>query len=125
MNWFYLTGAMLGVIVAASHSYLGERHIVVRLLKREDLPKLRGSDKFTRQILRFAWHLTSLAWLGFAAILFYSAIGKQGNMQIIVQIIAVTFAIHAIVTFVATRGRHYAWVIFGGIAIVGYLGNRS
>ena len=34
-----------------------------------DLPRLFGSDWFTRRTLRFAWHITSVAWLGFAALL--------------------------------------------------------
>ena len=123
MNWYYMAGAILGTFVAVAHSYLGERYIIIRLLRRTDLPKLRGSDKFTRQILRFAWHLTSIAWLGLAAILFYLALGKNANSTVVPQIIAATFAVHAVVTFASTRGKHYAWLVFGGIAIAAYLGS--
>jgi hypothetical protein len=102
---------------------LGERYIIIRLLRRTDLPKLRGSDEFTRQILRFAWHLTSVAWLGLAAILVYFGLGRDEHSATVPQIIAVTFAVHAVVTFAASRGRHYAWIVFGGIAIVAYVGS--
>ena len=118
-----MTGAALGGFVACAHSYLGERYIIIRLLRRTDLPKLRGSEEFTRQILRFAWHLTSIAWLGLAAILFYLAVGPLTSGAIVPRIVAVTFAVHAIVTFAATRGRHYAWLVFIGIAIAAYLGS--
>lgn len=38
---------------------------LVRLFRRADLPHLFGSDLFTRRTLRLAWHLTSVARLGF------------------------------------------------------------
>ena len=63
-----VTGAFLAIFVGLVHSYLGERYILTRLFKRE-LPKLLGSDWFTKRVLRFAWHLTTVAWWGFAVIL--------------------------------------------------------
>ncbi|MEZ8826965.1 hypothetical protein AB6E04_21655 [Vibrio amylolyticus] len=63
----YLSAFLL-VLVAFVHSILGERFILTRLFTRDNLPKLFGSDDFTKRTLRFAWHLTSVAWLGFACI---------------------------------------------------------
>ena len=60
---------VLAVLLAAAHSYLGERYILIRLFRREDLPKLfGGGTEFTTRTLRFAWHLTSVAWIAFLAI---------------------------------------------------------
>ena len=59
--------AALVVALGLAHSFLGERYILQRLLRREDLPRLFGSADFTRRTLRFAWHVTSVAWLGLAA----------------------------------------------------------
>jgi hypothetical protein len=67
MDWPLALAAVLAASVAVAHSYLGERYILVRLFKRQDLPKLFGSDWFTKRTLRFAWHITSVAWLGLAA----------------------------------------------------------
>jgi len=61
-----LMAAVLTILVAAAHSYLGERYILIRLLRRNDLPKLFGGVEFTKKTLRFAWHITSIAWLGLA-----------------------------------------------------------
>src|SRR3989304_9726957 len=58
--------AMLTVGVGVAHSVLGERYIIRRLLRRNDLPK---TDAFTRQTIRFAWHLPPIAWFGLAAVL--------------------------------------------------------
>ncbi|MBK7012660.1 MAG: hypothetical protein IPH43_08315 [Xanthomonadales bacterium] len=54
--------ALLIALLGLAHSVLGERYILVRLFRR-DLPKLFGGTRFTRNTLRFAWHLTTMfAW---------------------------------------------------------------
>ena len=64
-----VTGAFLAIFIGVVHSFLGERFILIPLFKGE-LPKLLGSDWFTKRVLRFVWHLTTVAWWGFASILF-------------------------------------------------------
>src|SRR4249920_816458 len=61
--------AFLTFAVGLAHSVLGERYILIRLFRRTDIPHLSGGPEFTIRILRFAWHLTTVAWWGFAAIL--------------------------------------------------------
>ncbi len=39
--------ALLLFLVGVAHSYLGERYILIRLFRREDLPKLFGGTQFT------------------------------------------------------------------------------
>ena len=72
-----LVAALLVVALGLAHSILGERYILVRLFRRTDLPRIFGSADFTVQTIRFAWHITTVAWFGFAALLF--AIG-QGQL---------------------------------------------
>ena len=64
MNISLVIGAVLAVLIGVAHSVLGERFLLVRLCQRDNLPHLLGSDAFTRQTLRFAWHLTTIAWWG-------------------------------------------------------------
>ena len=63
-----IAAASLAFLIGLAHSYLGERYILIRLFRRE-LPRLFGSDDFTKQTLRFVWHLTTVSWWGLAAIL--------------------------------------------------------
>jgi hypothetical protein len=53
-----LAAATLTCLLALAHSYLGERYILTRLFRRDDLPRLLGGTGFTKRTLRFAWHLT-------------------------------------------------------------------
>jgi hypothetical protein len=56
--------AVLMFVTGIAHSYLGERYILIRLFKRDGLPKILGSAAFTSGTLRFVWHLTTVAWRG-------------------------------------------------------------
>jgi hypothetical protein len=49
-----------------AHSVLGERYVLMRLFRRTDLPKLFRGAELTIRTLRFAWHLTTIAWQGAA-----------------------------------------------------------
>ena len=62
VNGWLRSAATLAVGVGLAHSYLGERYILTRLFRRTPLPPLFGSDTFTRRTLRFAWHITTVAW---------------------------------------------------------------
>jgi hypothetical protein len=109
-----------------AHSYLGERYILIRLFRRSDLPHIFGSDQFTRRTLRFAWHLTSVAWLGFA-VLFAVAGGvprftQPATATVTLRVAAVTFAVSALVTLAGSRGRHLAWPVFAAIALASWFG---
>lgn len=122
MQTSLLIAAALTILIGLAHSYLGERYMLIRLFRRTDLPSLFGSDWFTKRTLRFAWHITSIAWWGFAAILI--ALAKedlQNPRQITLQAIAVTFGVSALLTVTASRGRHFAWIVFLAIAVLSWL----
>jgi hypothetical protein len=116
MNPALATAAILTVLLAAAHSYLGERYILIRLFRRGDLPKLFGGTRFTQDTLRLAWHVTSVAALGFAALL--AALALPGGVEPWVHgwVIGATFAVSGLVALVGSRGRHLSWIVFFGIA---------
>lgn len=119
MNSWLLVAAGLAVLLGAAHSYLGERYILMRLFRRAPLPALFGSDVFTRRTLRFAWHLTTVTWWGIAAA--FWALGRGGAGDGI-RVLAVTFLVSGMITVVASRGRHLAWIVFLAIGGAIWLG---
>ena len=117
-NLLYLA-AFLAVAIGLIHSLLGEKYILQRLFRRAEIPQLFGSAEFTTRTLRFAWHLTTVAWFGFAAILVLMAhppvtIGALGT------VVGVTFMIHFLVALLGTRGRHLSWILFLVIGICAF-----
>ncbi|MCF6457150.1 hypothetical protein [Pseudoalteromonas sp. MMG024] len=115
MTFLLYTSACLLLLVSLAHSYLGERYILIRLFKRDNLPKLFGNDDFTKRTLRFAWHLTSVTWVGFAAILLVLA-EPNLNKVTVLYIIAVTFAIYFIVALVGSKAKHLSWILFAVVS---------
>jgi hypothetical protein len=122
MNVPFLVAAALAVLVGVAHSYLGERYILIRLFRRVDLPTLFGGVEFTRRTLRFAWHLTTVAWVGLAGVLATYALSPDHSGRIQGQVISGTFALSGVVALVGSRGRHVSWVVFFLVAALVWLG---
>jgi len=126
MNLLLVTAAVLTMAIGIAHSWLGERYIISRVLRRDDLPKLFGDDTFTRQTLRFAWHLTTVAWFGLAAVLLVLS-GILTGVRVsdgLIFAVAQTFIISAVLALILTRGRHLSWVVFTIIAALCLLALR-
>ena len=118
-----MLAAVLALLMGLAHSYLGERYILIRLFRRE-LPRLFGSDEFTKQTLRFVWHVTTVSWWGFAAILVALDMGFDSKNHILL-VIAGTFGLGAMFPLIATRGKHLSWLVFLAIAVMCYLAAYS
>lgn len=100
--------ALLIVALGLAHSVLGERFILVRLFRRNDLPRLFGGTAFTKQTLRFAWHLTTVMAVGFAVLLVQLAAHVPASA--LVHTIGWTSILSGLLPLVATRGRHLSWL---------------
>ena len=61
-NDLLLIAAVIVAAIGLIHSYLGERLVFPRLFALPDLPLLRRDRAYTENVLRYAWHVTSLAW---------------------------------------------------------------
>ncbi len=112
MNSFFLIAALLIWITGLIHSVLGEKMIVIPLFKKE-LPPLTGSVPFMKRVLRFAWHLTTVAWWGIGIILFRLAEGPlDPTGRFVINVIAWVCLISGISALVMSRGRHFVWMVF-------------
>lgn len=102
-----IIASMLLVLCGVIHSILGEKYILIRLFKRDNLPHLFGSDQFTKGTLRFAWHITSLAWFGFAALLVLMPESRS-----LLVTVSVVFAVSGVFSACLTKGKHLSWLVF-------------
>jgi hypothetical protein len=116
MNTLFLVAAALMVFLAAAHSYLGERLILIPLFSR----RMETSPPLMKQTLRLAWHITSVLAVGIAAILVVLARG--GGAPIYAEIIAASCALSGIVSLVFSRGKHLSWIVFFAIAALTWFG---
>ncbi len=106
----------IGIVVSALlalavlHSALGERLLLAPLFAAPFGPVPIGRT-LARRTLRFAWHLTSVAWVAIAAML------VRGDERD-VTIVGAMMAVSAVIALVGGRGQHFAWALFA----VGALG---
>jgi hypothetical protein len=109
--------AILLVLLGVAHSVLGERYILTRLFRR-DLPKLFGGQAFTRNTLRFAWHLTTVLAFGLGAVLWQ--LTGSPSPELLARTLGWCFIASGLLPLVFTRGRHLAWVVLfaaGGLCL--------
>ncbi len=93
-------------LLALAHSVLGEIELLQPLFKSDW--KLETVPRWAAELIfRFAWHLTSIAWVAFGAIL----LGVDPIIAISVQ----SF-ICGVIIFFSLRG-HLAWPLFFGAAV--------
>lgn len=113
-----LIAASILIILGVLHSVLGEKFILIRLFRRDNLPKIYGSDAFTKGTMRFAWHITSIAWFGFASLLLMHSEGSSEN---ILYVVSLVFLLSAALSVYFTKGKHFSWWLFLAVAILSYL----
>jgi hypothetical protein len=119
MNFYFVAAAVLVVGIGIAHSWLGERYILMRLFRRPNIPHLFGSDDFTKRTLRFAWHITTVAWLGAAGLLLILAsYPMDDSARMFSRVIAAAFFVSSIIAVVGSRGRHLSWIVFLLIAVL-------
>jgi len=121
MDMLSYLAALLLTILGVAHSVLGERLALGRLFRLPDLPKLAGSTLYMQRILRVAWHVTSVAWLGLAGIVILLA-QPAVDVRAIRIAVGVTALASFAVVLVGTRGKHrVAWAMFLVVSIIMFL----
>ena len=114
MLWSAVVAATCFGVLALAHSVLGEKEILTPLFSASwETPTPRWA---VQRILRFAWHLTSIAWIGLGA----AALGAP----VALCIAGVGLSSGALVFF--TLRGHLAWPLFtlaglAGLALHGWL----
>lgn len=108
----YSAAAIL-VLLGLAHSVLGERYILIRLFRRDNLPKVLGDTAFTTGTLRFIWHLVTVFAVTVAALLVHIEMGA--NARQLVATLGTGLIISALFPLYFTRGRHLSWIVLGAV----------
>jgi len=117
MEWMLYLSAFLVFATGVAHSYLGERYILVRLFRRTEIPHLFGGPEFTVRTLRFAWHITTVAWWGLGAIIVLVARDVTAPSAIL-YVLSSTALASAAVAAIGSRFRHLSWLAFLAVAVL-------
>jgi hypothetical protein len=125
MNLCFAAAGTLLILLGIAHSWLGEQALLVRLFRRTGLPKLFGDEFYTRRTLRFAWHLTTITWVGTGAVFLLMAVHKpEESAMLVANIFAIVFLFSGLFSVAALHGRHLSWVVFLLVAVLLWIGAR-
>jgi hypothetical protein len=115
-----VAAAILTVLVGILHSWLGERRLIGPLLAPGQRSPLLDRSAFHRSVLRFAWHLTTVTWFAFAAVLLVLAAvpALAATDRLVLAIIAILFGGSGAFTSIMSRGRHISWPFFLAIGVL-------
>ena len=103
--------AALLAVIGLAHSFLGERYVFRRLFQLADLPLLRNDRTYTERVLRYAWHLTSLAWWAFAALSLCLAYSPH-NIRLLGVLLGMASILSGLLVLITVGTRHPAWWLF-------------
>lgn len=116
-----MTGADMAMLLAGVflvglglvHSWLGEVKLIGPLLSPPGRSGMLVHSRFARDVLRFAWHLTSLAWwgMGISVAMLAAPFAVEPRLALLAGT-GVTCLITGLLILVIGRGRHLAWPVF-------------
>ncbi|MDO5504844.1 MAG: hypothetical protein Q4F49_00945 [Pseudoxanthomonas suwonensis] len=119
MSALQLTAVLL-FLLGLAHSVLGERFILIRLFRRDNLPKLFGGTDFTTRTLRFAWHITTVTWWALAVMLWHLD-GGVADARFLLRTIGLALLAAGALPLLLTRGRHLSWIVLWLVGAVALL----
>lgn len=108
-----LSGAV-AILAALIHGALAETKI---------FPKLTIEPARLKTLLRLVWQTSTIAWIG-GGVLLLAAPWMQSDAarHWIVVTFAVVFAFCAMGNAIATRGRHFGWMVLSAVVVMAVAG---
>lgn len=112
-----LIAGLLLLLIAAAHSWLGEKLILAPLFSQA-MPASRLGPSAMKRILRFAWHITSVAWIGIGLAALLYALQPMAGAEIYLLLASLTLLITGATIYASSRGGHFAWPVFGAATLL-------
>jgi hypothetical protein len=119
--WVYACAALL-LITALVHSVLGERRLIVPLLRSRD--GVLGSE-LARFLLRFVWHFMSILFAIIAVTLVASQHAVGSATSVLLGATAIGIGGAGLFDAIGSRGRHIGWPMLVLIGIFALLALRA
>ena len=98
--------AAIMVLTAVTHSIFGERRLIMPLLT---LNQGVMSRQLSRDVMRLAWHGTSILMVALAFVLAYQALNVGVAQRPVVIAIGVAMTGFGLLDAIISKGRHIGW----------------
>lgn len=101
----FIAAGLMCVVTAAIHSVLGETRLIGPTINSQARIM---REPLARQVLRFAWHWTSVLWLICAGVLVSAGTGSFVDQRVLLAI-ATAHILGGLADAALTRGKHIGW----------------
>ncbi len=115
---FLFASALTTLLTGFTHSFFGERRLIGPLAASNDGVMARPLAK---QVLRLAWHLTTLMWVGQAALLLRAALNPLYRDVALIAGIGFFYVVVGLLDALFTRGKHIGWPLLTAIGVFALL----
>ena len=115
---FLFAAAAATLLTAFVHSYFGERRLIGPLVASNAGVM---AIPLAKQVLRFAWHLTALLWIGQVFLLLRAASAPSHLDRGLIGGVGILYLVAGASDAILTRGRHIGWPLLLAIGIFALL----
>ena len=105
-NILLFAASGLCVITALIHSYFGEKRLISPVINSAHGVMM---NPLAKQVMRFAWHWTSMLWILVAAYLAFAAQGQIAHRPLLLGI-GFFHLMAGLFDGIITRGKHIGWL---------------
>jgi len=101
---------VLAILSGLVHGVLGETKV---------FPRAQIEPPWVRRLVRAVWHCGAVAWIGGGVLLIAApTFGSEGARHWIIFMLAAVYGSAAIGNAVATRGRHFGWMVLAAVVVL-------
>ena len=105
---------MLAVLAGALHGAIGEMRV---------FPRARIEPAWAKLLLRLVWQCSAIAWIGVGALLIATpSLASEPARHWIAFVSAAIYGFAALSNAVATRGRHFGWMVLSAVVALALAG---
>lgn len=105
---------VLAIVVAVAHGVIAERRV---------FPGARIEPGWTRRLLRMVWQASTVDWIVVGILLVAApGFGSPVARQWVVGAAVAIYGFAAVGNALATRGRHFGWVLMAAVVALALAG---
>lgn len=109
-----ISAGIVAIITALVHSILGEKRLIGPIISSNAAIM---KSVLAAQVLRLAWHWTSVLWVLVAAVLIHAGMGNFVDRPLL-MVIGIAHLFAGLADAALTRGKHVGWPL---ITLIGVL----